>query len=244
MALASSSFIGYDVFCILNGSSPVPTCLPGQGGSQQRMRPEAIPATKRESDDLPESGGFCVCAHREELAGHDLVASGPEQRAAAGTYRSPAVWRRVRPLVESAMQHSQRRGRRPLAVVLVSEHRNGGVREFVFSDAPLRRGADSGPPRLSRALMTARAFAWADDLPAANDACSRPTRTRLPRPLRPSAASTRSSGKCGRSTGGGRASAETRSGPVPSPFGHPGTGRPARRTQRPIDEGESQHAQG
>jgi len=52
----------------------------------------------------------------------------------------------------------------------VSERRNGGVREFVFSDAPLRRGADSGPPRLSRALMTARAFAWADDLPAANDA--------------------------------------------------------------------------
>ena len=59
------AFFRYNSSCISNGSSPVPTCLPGQGGSRKRMRPEVIPATKRDSDDPPDFGGFCVSRQRE-----------------------------------------------------------------------------------------------------------------------------------------------------------------------------------
>ncbi len=69
------------------------------------------------------------------------------------------------------MQRNSRRGFRPLSTVLVSERRVGGIREFTFSDAqsgPRSGSAQPGQPL--RALMSARAFSWSDDVPAANDA--------------------------------------------------------------------------
>ncbi len=67
------------------------------------------------------------------------------------------------------MQRRQRRGRRPLDTILVSERRVGGVREFVFFPADAPPGERARPGRPLRALMTARAFSWADDPPVAND---------------------------------------------------------------------------
>jgi len=67
------------------------------------------------------------------------------------------------------MQRNPRRGHRPLATVLVSERRIGGVREFVFSSTPPAPGAVPRPGAPLRALMTARAFSWTEDVPAAND---------------------------------------------------------------------------
>ena len=67
------------------------------------------------------------------------------------------------------MQRKQRRGHRPLATVLVSERRIGGVREFVFSSTPPASGAGPRPGQPLRAVMTARAFSWEGDVPAAND---------------------------------------------------------------------------
>jgi len=65
------------------------------------------------------------------------------------------------------MQDSKnRRGRRPIVTVLVSERRLPGGREFVFALA-LPRVPSRGAPM--RATLSARAFAWAGD-EAANDA--------------------------------------------------------------------------
>ena len=64
------------------------------------------------------------------------------------------------------MQGNQRRGRRPIVTTLISEHRVPGGREFLFSSCD--PGQDTAP-QSRRALQTARAFTWQDDLPASND---------------------------------------------------------------------------
>lgn len=64
------------------------------------------------------------------------------------------------------MHDKQRRGRRAALTVLVSERHVPGGREFVFAPA---QSAPALPGQPLRALMTARAFSWGGDDPAAND---------------------------------------------------------------------------